>query len=64
MDKEPKLTCNLCGLALENANANFTYLGHAFRADVPRCPGCGQIFISEALAKGRIAQVESELEDK
>jgi hypothetical protein len=42
----------------------FSYLGHVFRTDVPRCPSCGQVFISEELAAGRMAEVETTLEDK
>ena len=64
MDKKQKLVCSLCNLELEQADANFSYLGHSFHAQAPRCPGCGQVFISEELAKGRIAEVEMELEDK
>ena len=64
MSNEQKLMCNICNLELKPANANFSYLGHSFRAEVPRCPGCGQVFIPEELVKGRIAEVEMELEDK
>ena len=64
MNDSQQLICNPCNLELKPANANFTYLGHSFRAEVPRCPGCGQVFISEDLVKGRIAEVEMELEDK
>ena len=64
MNEEKKLICNSCDLELKPANANFTYLGHSFRAEVPRCPGCGQVFIPEDLVRGRIAEVEAELEDK
>ena len=64
MDEKQKMICNLCNLELEPVNTNFSYLGHSFRADAPRCPGCGQVFISEELVKGRIAEVETILEDK
>lgn len=64
MDEKQKLTCSICNLELKPANANFSYLGHSFRAEVPRCPGCGQVYIPEELVKGRIADVEAELEDK
>ena len=64
MDNAQKLICNQCNLELVPTNANFSYLGHSFRAEVPRCPGCGQVFIPEELVKGRIAEVEMELEDK
>jgi len=64
MDENQKLVCSLCNLELETADTNFSYLGHSFRAQTPRCPGCGQVFVSEELVKGRIAEVEMELEDK
>jgi hypothetical protein len=64
MDEKQRMICSLCNLELEPANVNFSYLGHSFRAEAPRCPGCGQVFIPEELVKGRIAEVEMELEDK
>ena len=64
MDKEQKLICNECDMELIPTNVNFSYLGHSFRAEVPRCPECGQVFLPEELVKGRIAEVEMELEDK
>ena len=64
MAEEHKLVCNLCKMELEPTNAHFSYLGHSFRAEAPRCPGCGQVFISEELVKGRMAEVEAQLEDK
>jgi hypothetical protein len=64
MDEKQRMICSLCNLELEPANVNFSYLGHSFLAEAPRCPGCGQVFIPEELVKGRIAEVEMELEDK
>jgi len=64
VDEKPKMICSLCNLELVPANANFSYLGHSFRSEVPRCPGCGQVYIPEDLVKGRMAEVEKELEDK
>ena len=58
------LTCHRCKLSLESARVDFDYMGHTFHIDLPRCPGCRQVFISEDLAKGRMADVEMELEDK
>lgn len=42
----------------------FTYLGHSFSSELLSCPVCGEVFIDEELVKGRIALVETELEDK
>ncbi|MDR1138220.1 MAG: hypothetical protein LBK91_07835 [Synergistaceae bacterium] len=59
-----RLVCARCGVPLEPAKAQFGYLGHKFHTEVPRCPECGQVFISEELARGRIMEVETSLEDK
>ncbi len=64
MNEHEELICEKCQAALVEKKVHFTYLGHAFSADLPCCPSCGQVFISEELAKGRIAQVEMTLEDK
>ena len=58
------LVCGACQVRLAEAKANFDYMSHTFSAEVPRCPKCGQVYLSEELVKGRIAQVEMELEDK
>ena len=44
--------------------AQFSYLKRSFRHKVLRCPQCGQIYISEELARGRMREVETTLEDK
>ena len=61
---DPRPICHACQLELESRKTDFTYLGHTFYADMLRCPGCGQVFIPEALAKGRIEEVEMQMEDK
>jgi YgiT-type zinc finger domain-containing protein len=58
------IICDLCRVELEPRKTHFTYLGHAFQAEVPACPVCGQVFIDEEMVKGRMARVEMELEDK
>ena len=56
--------CDRCNMALKEQKTHFTYLGHAFHTALPCCPVCGQVYVSEEIVKGRIAQVEMELEDK
>lgn len=56
--------CEPCGVRLEPGKAELTYLGNAFQVELPICPACGRIFIYEALATGRILEVEQLLEDK
>lgn len=62
--KEPILICSQCNCPLELKRVDFEYLGHTFFADAPRCPACGEVYLSEELIKGRVAEVEMELEDK
>jgi hypothetical protein len=39
-------------------------MGNRFTTDLPHCPACGMVFISEEIALGKMAQVEQMLEDK
>jgi hypothetical protein len=61
---ESTLICLQCDLPLEMGKVNVAYLGSMFPVDLLRCPKCGQTFIPEELALGKMAQVEKILEDK
>jgi hypothetical protein len=39
-------------------------MNHQFRYDFPRCPVCGQVYISEEIVNGKMKEVEIALEDK
>ncbi len=58
------LVCAKCGVPLREAPVTFKYLDHEFRADMPKCPQCGETYISEELVMGKMHDVETELEDK
>ena len=58
------MICGKCGVPLESIVTRFEYLGHDFTYSVPKCPICGQVCIDEELASGKIAEVETILEDK
>ena len=64
MASDKKRICNKCKCELEEMDTQFAYLDKKFRHKVPRCPQCGQVFISEELAKGKMAQLEKTLEEK
>ena len=64
MEENKNLICSRCTVALEMHKAYFSYLDHSFNTEVMRCPSCGQVFIPESLAKGKMAQVEVSIEDK
>ena len=56
--------CYACQIPLETARVDFSYMGLEFHTELPKCPKCGQVFIDEDMARGRMAEVETELEDK
>lgn len=58
------LICYRCKTQLVTAKVDFSYLGKAFHADVQKCPVCGKVCIMPELAEGKIAEVESMLEEK
>lgn len=56
--------CARCGRGLVVGPVTVEYLGNRFTTDLPRCPGCGLVYVSEDLATGKMAEVEQLLEDK
>ncbi|MCA9992254.1 MAG: hypothetical protein KDE29_14795 [Anaerolineales bacterium] len=56
--------CARCHCALAIKKVDVAYLGSSFPVDLSVCPQCGQVFVPEALALGRMAEVEKTLEDK
>lgn len=62
--EENELYCARCSCRFEKKKVYFTYLGHTFFSDAPCCPMCGQVYLSEELVRGRVVEVERQLEDK
>ncbi len=63
-NKPEKLICDKCNVELEMIEVSFDYLSRGFRHKVPRCPNCGQVSLPEELVEGKMADVESMIEDK
>jgi hypothetical protein len=61
---EPDLLCAKCQLPLVVGKVTASYMGNSFPVDLLRCPGCGLVYVPEALALGKMLQVEQALEDK
>lgn len=59
-----ELTCEKCGVEMQKGTVTLLYMGNEFPIEMPVCPKCGNYFIPEALAVGKILQVERALEDK
>ncbi|WP_018606889.1 DVU_1557 family redox protein [Uliginosibacterium gangwonense] len=56
--------CIKCEQALVLRKVNASYLGSSFQVDLLCCPSCGFVYVPEALALGKMLQVEQALEDK
>ena len=61
---EKKVICRRCQVEMVPNTTFFDYLGHKFHTEILCCPKCGEVYLPEALVKGRMADVERELEDK
>lgn len=64
MAEKKVVICHMCQKELEPRKTYFNYLGHTYHADILKCPKCGEVYIPEELVKGRMAEVEMQLEDK
>ena len=58
------MRCMKCNEEMVEKKTTFVYLGHEMTYPVLRCPKCGQAYLPESLVKGKIAEVETLLEDK
>jgi tRNA(Ile2) C34 agmatinyltransferase TiaS len=56
--------CEKCAQRLVVGKVTVEYLGNQFVTDLPKCPECGRVYISEEVATGKMAEVEQLLEDK
>ncbi|MDO4176619.1 MAG: hypothetical protein Q4D99_03970 [Bacillota bacterium] len=62
--EKAEIICMKCDTNMEEMETTFSYLGRTFKHKILRCPSCGQVYVPEELAKGRMAQVESMMEEK
>lgn len=56
--------CIKCGVPLAPDQVVFEYLGHTVSQELLKCPQCGRVLIPGDLAGGKMAEVETMLEDK
>ncbi|MCL1879841.1 MAG: DNA-binding protein [Actinomycetia bacterium] len=56
--------CAHCNVALVAKTVRLNYLNKDFEHELMCCPQCGQVFIDESLALGKMFEVERSLEDK
>jgi Zn-finger nucleic acid-binding protein len=56
--------CDKCQKALVSQKVKVRYLEGNFEVDLLKCPECHMVFIDDALALGKMLEVEKGLEDK
>jgi NADPH-dependent glutamate synthase beta subunit-like oxidoreductase len=56
--------CVACDQPLVPGQIGVSYMNNSFTTEMPRCPRCGLVLVLEALALGKMAEVEQLLEDK
>lgn len=61
---EETVLCAKHRVPLQPGKIELTYQGHTFPVDVLCCPICGEAFIPEDIAKGKMLEVEQTLEEK
>ena len=59
-----KVICRRCQVEMVPKSTFLTIWGTIFHTEILCCPKCGEVYLPEALVKGRMADVERELEDK
>ncbi len=61
---ESQVLCNTCNKILTPYKNHVEYLGSRFDVAMPQCRGCGIVYVSQDLARGKMGEVEKILEDK
>ncbi len=61
---QQNLVCAKCRVSLKPGSVTLSYMGSNFPVELYKCPTCGLVYIPEALATGKMQQVEAALEDK
>lgn len=56
--------CQPCGEVLQPGMVELHYMNNVFKVELPVCPKCSAVLISEDLTLGRMLEVEQLLEDK
>jgi uncharacterized Zn finger protein (UPF0148 family) len=64
MDNLRDLKCFKCGVPLEIQTVFLEYLGNSLHTELPACPVCGQVYMSEDMARTKALEVEQQFEEK
>lgn len=62
--KNKNWLCGKCQKPMMLEKTTVKYLGGTFEVDLLKCPDCKMVLIDEELARGKMLDVEQNLEDK
>ncbi|UWG99018.1 hypothetical protein LPY66_09605 [Dehalobacter sp. DCM] len=63
-ENDSKVICCQCKIPLEISKVSIAYEGHTLSVDLPKCPLCSQVYLSEEIVRTRVHEIEKTLEDK
>ncbi len=63
-NEKEKIFCGKCKVELVLRKTDFQYMRFNFTHEVPVCPSCGQVYLSEQLVNGKVKELEKNFEEK
>ena len=61
---DDRIICCRCDVLMVKQEVKFEYMGAYANHEVFRCPKCGQVYIDEEFAEGKMLEIEKLLEEK
>ncbi|MCI7300958.1 MAG: hypothetical protein SOR93_02350 [Clostridiales Family XIII bacterium] len=62
--KKERIFCGKCKVELVLKKTDFQYMRFTFNHQVPVCPVCGQVYLSEELVNEKVKELEKNFEEK
>lgn len=63
-NKKERMFCGKCKAELVLKKTDFQYMRFTFNHEVPVCPVCGQVYLSEELVNEKVKELEKNFEEK
>lgn len=63
-NKKERIFCGKCKAELVLKKTDFQYMRFTFNHEVPVCPICGQVYLSEELVNEKVKELEKNFEEK
>ena len=63
-ERKERIFCGKCKVELILKKVDFQYMRFTFNHEVPVCPVCGQVYLSEKLVNEKVKELEKNFEEK